>query len=83
MLNNSYKYFCNRECKYYPCHKFKNINCLFCYCPIYLYECGGNFKILKNGIKDCSECEIPHKESSYDYIINFLEGINYDNSKKT
>ena len=25
----------NRECKYYPCHETDNINCLFCYCPLF------------------------------------------------
>lgn len=29
--------------------------------------CGGNYKILSNGIKDCSDCIIPH--FNYDYVI--------------
>ena len=43
-MENSYKYFENKECKYYPCHKGKqNINCMFCYCPFYEHEkCPGN-----------------------------------------
>ncbi len=70
-----YKFFTNKECEYYPCHKFKHINCLFCFCPLYQYNnCGGNYIILDNGIKDCSNCEIPHLEDGYDYIVNFLKG---------
>ena len=73
-MENNYKYFENRQCKYYPCHNIENINCLFCYCSLYFLECNGNFKILDNGIKDCSECLIPHKEDNYDYIVEMLKG---------
>lgn len=73
-LKNNYKFFQNRECEYFPCHKVgknceENFSCLFCYCPLYLIEdCGGNYKILENGIKDCSECILPHY--NYDYIVD-------------
>lgn len=66
----SYKYFENRSCEYYPCHKMDNMNCLFCYCPLYLTECGGNYNILANGVKDCSNCTIPHVEKNYEYILS-------------
>jgi Zn-finger protein len=59
-------------CKYYPCHKEIG-TCAFCYCPLYYLECNGNFKILDNGVKDCSECLIPHKEDNYDYIVETLK----------
>jgi Zn-finger protein len=72
-MKNNYKYFENRQCKYYPCHNIKNVNCLFCFCALYFLECNGNFKILDNGIKDCSECLIPHKEDNYDYIVEILK----------
>lgn len=65
----SYKYFENRSCEYYPCHKLENMNCLFCFCPLYLTDCGGNFTTLSNGVKDCSNCTIPHIESNYEYIL--------------
>ena len=70
----NYSFFSNRQCEYFPCHKNGNpddFNCLFCYCPLYLTgeECGGNFKYTKNGIKDCSDCTIPHCRENYDYII--------------
>ena len=35
-------------------------------------ECGGQFHILDNGWKDCSNCTIPHY--SYDYVIQKLRG---------
>lgn len=71
----SYKFFENTSCEYFPCHKYpqKNFNCLFCYCPLNQYkDCGGNYTILDNGWKDCSECFIPHKPENYEYIIQKL-----------
>lgn len=48
----------------HKCHEThgKPLNCILCYCPRYNMgtECGGNFVILDNGIKDCSGCTIPH-----------------------
>lgn len=76
-MDNSYKYFCNKECQYFPCHEIPedgNFNCLFCYCPLYALgvECGGNFKFVtveEFQIKDCSNCNFPHRADSYDNII--------------
>ncbi len=67
-----YKFFTNRDCEFHPCHKTDRINCLFCYCPLYFLDCGGNFKLTEHGIKDCSECLIPHGENGYDYIVRRL-----------
>lgn len=81
---NSYKFFSNTECEFFPCHKcnekdMKEFNCLFCYCPLYkLNNCGGNFKYLKNGVKDCSSCIIPHKRDNYDYMIKKIQEFFYD-----
>ena len=73
----SHKFFANYDCEYYPCHKFERINCLFCFCPIYVYnDCGGDFVILDNGRKDCSGCELPHSEERYDKIVKFLKWRN-------
>lgn len=70
-MDNSFRFFNNQSCKYFPCHETENkdeFNCLFCYCPLYLMEeCGGNYKIFK-GVKDCSGCMVPHKPKGYDYI---------------
>jgi len=82
----SYKFFINKECEYYPCHNNideEEYSCLYCYCPLYPYEdCGGNFTILSNGIKDCSNCLIPHNRHNYDYIVNKLKEKFNDNSRK-
>lgn len=73
-----YRFFENKECEYYPCHKAERINCLFCFCPLYgLENCGGDFKIIVGGngekYKDCSECVLPHiPEVGYDYVIRRL-----------
>lgn len=44
------------------CHTPESINCILCYCPWYELgiNCGGDFVILENGVKDCSNCNIPH-----------------------
>lgn len=78
MSRNSEAYFENRDCAYFPCHQGsgEEFNCLFCYCPLYALgdRCGGSFRYLENGIKDCSACLIPHKKSGYDYVQSkFLE----------
>ncbi len=77
----SYKFFCNKECEYFPCHKTDNpeeFNCLFCYCPLYMLgeDCGGNYTYLPNGIKDCSSCILPHiKEKGYDHIQKKMQDV--------
>jgi len=70
----SHKFFHNKKCEYFPCHKTDNpeeFNCMFCYCPLYMLgeDCGGNFIYLSNGIKDCSACILPHvKEKGYEHV---------------
>ena len=73
-MENSYKFFAKKDCKYFPCHRVErpdDFNCLFCYCPLYTLgdQCGGNFKYRENGIKDCTDCVLPHRPESYEYII--------------
>lgn len=68
-----YKFFQNKECEYFPCHKGvkeEDFNCLFCYCPLYLLddECGGNFSFTPDGIKDCSNCVKFHNKNNYDEL---------------
>lgn len=69
-MEASYRFFSNRKCEYFPCHEgVKDFNCLFCYCPLYMMEdCGGNRKMLAGGVKDCSNCLIPHRFEGYDHI---------------
>lgn len=70
-MENSYRFYRNTACEYFPCHKVENeeeFNCMFCYCPLYLIEdCGGDH-IENYGVKDCSTCLLPHRPSGYDYI---------------
>ncbi len=74
-MENSYRFFRNTACDYFPCHKVEKedeFNCMFCYCPLYfLEECGGNH-LDNDGVKDCSYCIIPHRPKGYDYINNKL-----------
>ena len=77
MNANSYKFFANKDCKYYPCHEgIQEVNCLFCYCPLHSREhCPGNPKYIEvNGakIKDCSNCIFPHDAKNYEIIIKTL-----------
>lgn len=76
-MDNSYKFFKNGSCMYYPCHEgIEEINCMFCYCPLYRIEsCGGDYKtIISSGkqIKDCSSCLFPHKPENYEKVIQIL-----------
>lgn len=80
-MDNSHKYFENRTCRYFPCHKKDgDFNCLFCYCPMYVYEdCPGNPEYAdKNGkkIKICTNCSFPHAPENYEYIMQFLKNKN-------
>ena len=70
---NSSEYFCNSSCRYFPCHEGADpeyFNCLFCYCPLYTLgsSCGGSFRYLDSGIKDCSACLLPHSRGGYKII---------------
>lgn len=75
----SYRYFQNRECEYFPCHNCdgEDFNCLFCFCPLYALgeNCGGNFTYTESGLKDCTNCLLPHKARSYDYICSKFSEI--------
>ena len=77
-MENSYRFFENRDCKYFPCHKgLTDFNCLFCYCPLYTREhCPGKpeYKEINGKIlKICSNCTFPHQPENYDTIIDFLK----------
>lgn len=76
-----YKFFQNRECEFYPCHKIDSIdefNCLFCYCPLYHLgkDCDGDYLYLDNRIKSCENCVKPHVKSNYDMIIDKISQNN-------
>ena len=73
---NSFKYFKNRACQYYPCHEAEHINCLFCYCPLYPFaDCPGDYTVIEKGdtkIKNCTDCMFPHEAKNYGSIIRVL-----------
>ncbi len=78
-MENSYRFFQNKECCYFPCHQgLKECNCLFCYCPLYQRgNCPGNPSYKeKNGrkIKVCTGCTFPHLPQNYDIIMKILKG---------
>ena len=71
----NYKFYSHKDCEFFPCHKTGNeetFNWLFCYCPLYALgrECGGNFEYTENGIKDCSNCMVPHSTGAYDHVMS-------------
>ena len=78
-VENSYQFFCNRECQYFPCHKGvgERFNCLFCYCPLYALgdQCGGNFVYLPSGVKSCEHCTLPHGEGGYAHVMSKIGQI--------
>lgn len=75
----NYKFFSNTECEYFPCHKGvgAKFNCLFCYCPLYALgdKCGGDFVYLKNGVKSCENCTLPHSEGGYEHVMSKIGGL--------
>lgn len=78
-MENSHRFFANRDCKYYPCHAgVEELNCLFCYCPMYaLRPCPGTPRMITRAdgsqVKDCSGCTFPHRAENYDKIIHILK----------
>lgn len=76
-MENSSRFFANKECSYYPCHEgLEECNCLFCYCPMYrIKNCPGkpSWKE-KDGvqIKVCTNCNFPHKPENYDIVLEVL-----------
>ncbi|MCL2137316.1 MAG: cysteine-rich small domain-containing protein [Coriobacteriia bacterium] len=78
---NSRKFFANRDCEYYPCHEdadTNDFNCMFCFCPLYMLgdSCGGKFVYTEKGVKSCINCDLPHKASYYDVIMDKLKEAN-------
>jgi len=76
-VENSYRFFRNNSCKYFPCHQLPQeveFNCLFCYCPLYALgeDCEGLFTHTDDGLKCCAQCHLPHLPDYYDTIINKL-----------
>ncbi len=75
-----YSFFQNTECEYFPCHRIADparFSCLFCYCPLYMLgpHCRGNFRYTEKGIKDCTDCLIPHLPENYGRITGKYKEI--------
>ena len=75
-----YSFFQHTACEFFPCHETahpEDFNCLFCYCPLYMLgrKCGGNFTYLESGVKDCSECLVPHRRENYGFIADSFQKI--------
>ncbi|MGO9611723.1 MAG: cysteine-rich small domain-containing protein, partial [Dissulfurispiraceae bacterium] len=71
-ISMNYKYFIHQDCAFYPCHNLREWeSCLFCWCPLFLLDCGGDF-VIKGGIKDCFGCSIPHTKEGYDYVLEVV-----------
>ena len=52
-MSDHYKFFSHKQCEYYPCHQLDEINCLFCYCPLYiLKDCKGHYKMIGKIVAD-------------------------------
>ena len=73
-MKNSSCFYRNTDYEYFPCHKVddtENFNCMFCFCPLYhMAACPGNPDFLPNGIKDRTNCTLPHY--SYQTVIDTL-----------
>ena len=75
---NSAIFFANKDCKFYPCHECsEDINCLFCYCPLYtMDDCPGNYTMIEQDgrvIKNCKDCTFPHLARNYPEVIKLLK----------
>jgi Zn-finger protein len=78
LTGKHYTFFQNKECEYFPCHSdVEDFNCLFCYCPLYRSKnCRGSF-VMRDGIKDCSYCRLPHNGAEgYAYVLAKLREEN-------
>ena len=54
---NSDSFINNTDCKYFPCHKTLGD------------ACGGNFTYMENGVKNCTDCMVPHTRNAVQYIL--------------
>jgi hypothetical protein len=73
----NHAFFQNKDCEFFPCHdniEKEDFNCIFCYCPLYCFEdCGGEYNLINNKIKDCSNCSLPHHKKNYKQIVKILK----------
>jgi Zn-finger protein len=75
-----YKYFVNKECEHYPCHKGVpegEWSCLFCYCP-WFWSCGSK----GNNGELCIACNMPHYRDRWELIQTGLKNMYVSESGK-
>lgn len=75
-MKNNHKFFENKKCRYYPCHKnLVEINCLYCFCPLFTYKfdpgCGKQ-RYPDGSVRECNDCIFPHQRKNYTKIIKLL-----------
>ena len=65
------------NCNEFPCHKDMTNEdfCSMCYCPLYMTECDGKYELLRDGMKDCSNCMLPHTEEGQEMIIESIKNF--------
>jgi len=85
-MGENFKFNQNKKCEYFPCHDVQDenkFNCMFCFCPLYMLkeECGGNYSYI-NGIKDCTNCKVPHSENGYAHIMSKMSKVIEIGSKR-
>jgi len=76
-------FFQHKECEYFPdekprCHDVEDasdFNCMFCYCPFYsLDDCPGVDQYTDEGVRDCTECCLPHKGDMLSLMDGYMFG---------
>ena len=74
-----FAFYTNKECEYYPCHPVPEgteFNCpVLALSPLYVGRKWGNFTYLESGVKDCSECLVPHRRENYGFIADSFQKI--------
>lgn len=77
---NSYKFFANRSCKFFPCHKgLYDLNCIWCYCPIFQYR---ETNAICQVCGPCEQCTFPHRPKNYDKMIKMLKHYQMEEQPK-
>lgn len=76
----NYDFFQHKNCEFFPCHKGVSedaFSCMFCYCPLYALgdKCGGNFTYTPQGIKDCTNCTLPHRRENYLKVLSKMDMV--------
>ena len=65
----------SQDYKQFPGYQYDFVAVSYTHLDVYkrqLYalgdKCGGNFRMTETGIKDCTNCQLPHKAQNYGYV---------------